>query len=240
MTISRLDRLLGNLGYGSRKTIAAMAKSGRILLGDVPIKKGDHGVNLADVLGGALTLDGEPIDPPPPLCVMLHKPAGITCSHDEIGPLVYDLLPERWRYRKPALSCAGRLDKASTGQVILTDDGELLHRIIHPKHHAAKRYEVTLQHALRGDEAMLFSKGDFLMNGDDKPLKPAQWIAAGDRAGIMVLQEGRYHQIRRMFETTGNHVTALHRFQIGALALGDLPMGEYRILTPAEIAMIFS
>ncbi len=239
MSTMRLDRLLSNLGYGSRKEIALCARAGRIALSGTVIKKADQNVLLADAASGALTFDGERIDPPAPLTVMLNKPRGYICSHDEKGMLVYDLLPPRWQTRKPALSSAGRLDKDSTGQVILTDDGDLLHRIIHPKSHAAKYYAVTLEHALRGDESALFATGTFLMNGDMKPLKSAFWIAEGDKNGRMILHEGRFHQIRRMFETIGNRVVALHRYQTGSLRLMDLNLGEYRILGNVDIQSIF-
>ena len=149
------------------------------------------------------------------------------------------MLPPRWQSRKPALSCAGRLDKESTGQVILTDDGDLLHRIISPKKHAEKRYAVTLENALHGNEAAQFSSGTFLLQGDDKPLKPAHWLPADSKSGTMVLHEGRYHQIRRMFETLGNHVISLHRFQTGSLALGPLETGKYRQLTADDVEQIF-
>ena len=130
------------------------------------------------------------------------------------------------------------MDKESTGQVILTDDGDLLHRIIHPKSHAAKHYAVTLSDNVRGDEAGLFASGTFLMQGDDKPLKPAFWTAHGDKDGTMVLHEGRYHQIRRMFETLGNKVVGLHRFKTGGLALSGLEPGQYHILDATEVRHI--
>lgn len=240
MSTMRLDRLLSNLGYGSRKEIAALVKEKRVALCGVAVLRADASIALADARSGALTLDGEAIDPPAPMTVMLNKPAGYICSHDERGALVYDLLPERWLLRKPALSCAGRLDKESTGQVILTDDGDLLHRIIHPKSHAAKRYAVTLERPLQGDEAALFATGTFLMQGDTKPLKPALWVAEGEKQGYMTLHEGRYHQIRRMFETLGNKVIALHRYQTGGLGLGELPEGEFMFLDEADIASLFT
>lgn len=238
MTRVRLDRLMANLGYGSRKEVARLVKDGRVALNGIAITDADQSVLLSDARGGALTFDGERLDPPAPLSVMLHKPAGYTCSHDDKGPLVYDLLPERWRRRNPVLSCAGRLDKESTGQVIVTDDGDLLHRIVHPKSHAPKYYEVTLQHDLRGDEAALFATGTFLLAGDAKPLKPAVWTADGARSGRMVLQEGRYHQIRKMFESLGNLVIALHRYQTGHLQLGNLKAGEYRILGAEDVQSV--
>lgn len=236
----RLDRLLSNLGYGSRKEIAAACRAGAIALGDTVVARADQAIPLDRVRAGELTLNGEAIDPPAPLTIMLNKPAGYTCSRKEAGSLMYDLLPYRWRGRKPILSTVGRLDKDSTGQLLLTDDGDLLHRIIHPRTHAPKHYRVELSDPLRGDEAARFATGTFQLEGDDKPLRPAIWNADHDRSGVMILTEGRYHQIRRMFAALGNHVTALHRFQTGALALGDLVEGDYRILGADELRAIFS
>jgi len=240
MSKMRLDRLMANLGYGSRKDIARLVTDKRVTLNGTVLGDAGASITLDDVSSGALRLDGEFVDPPAPLHIMLHKPAGYSCSHDEKGALVYDLLPPRWLLRKPALSCAGRLDKESTGQVILTDDGDLLHRIISPKKHAEKRYAVTLEHALRGDETAQFSSGHFLLRDDDKPLKPAQWQPADSKSGTMVLHEGRYHQIRRMFEALGNRVITLHRFQTGSLALDPLEPGKYRQLTADDMQQIFT
>ncbi len=186
-----------------------------------------------------IKLDGEIIDPISPMTIMLNKPAGYTCSHKDAGDLVYDLMPDRWKARKPAFSSIGRLDKYSTGQLLFTDDGDLLHRIIHPKSCAKKHYHVTLRDDLNGDEAELFSSGEFYMDKDDKPLKSAQWTPENSRSGIMILSEGRFHQIRRMFETVGNEVIELHRFQTGGLILGDLPEGEWRYLNNDDLGNIF-
>jgi len=239
MSKMRLDRLLANLGYGSRKDIARLVADKRITLNGIVLADTGASIALDDARSGALRLDDAPIDPPAPLHIMFHKPAGYSCSHDEKGALVYDLLPPRWHLRKPALSCAGRLDKDSTGQVILTDDGDLLHRIISPKKHAEKRYAVTLDHPLSGDEAAQFASGDFLLKGDDKPLKPAYWLPADAKSGTMILHEGRYHQIRRMFDKLGNRVVTLHRFQTGSLLLDPLEIGHYRRLTAEEVQQIF-
>lgn len=235
----RLDRLLSNLGYGSRKEIAAACRAGAITLSGELVVEADQAIPLDLVRAGALVLNGEAVDPPAPLTIMLNKPAGHTCSRREAGNLVYDLLPYRWRGRKPVLSTVGRLDKDSTGQLLLTDDGDLLHRIIHPRTHAPKHYRVELSDPLRGDEAARFVTGKFILEGDDKPLQPATWLADGEHSGVMILTEGRYHQIRRMFAALGNRVTALHRFQTGGLALGDLETGQYKILGPEELAAIF-
>jgi 16S rRNA pseudouridine516 synthase len=237
-TTMRLDRLLSNLGYGSRKEIATAIRNGWLEVDGNRVTDPGYTAELSRF--GAIVFDGEPIDPPPPLTIMLHKPVGYTCSHNDAGALIYDLLPDRWRIRKPALSSIGRLDKESSGQLLMTDDGDLLHRITHPRRHADKHYRVTLRDALRGDEAALFAAGDFLITGDAKPLKPAVWTPDGPTSGLMVLGEGRYHQIRRMFETLGNLVVGLHRFRTGGLELGDLPQGEWRQLNDADLDSLFS
>lgn len=235
---TRLDRLLSNLGYGSRSEAIAACRAGRVTLHGSEVCNGMQRIALAAVRSGSLCLDGQPVDPPAPLTLMLHKPLGYTCSHDEPGALIYDLLPARWRRRKPRLSSVGRLDKASSGQLLLTDDGALLHRIIHPRAHAPKHYRVTTRDPLRGDEPALFGSGSFMLGGDAKPLRPASWRTESASSGVMILTEGRYHQIRRMFAALGNEVIALHRVQTGELTLGDLAPGSYRILTDADIAAI--
>lgn len=234
----RLERLLANLGYGSRKDVAKAVKDGAFRLGDKQIL--DPSLTLDPARLADATFDDEPLDPFSPLTILLHKPRGYTCSSDEEGLLVYDLLPPRWKRRDPLLSTAGRLDKESTGLVLMTDDGQLLHKIISPKIHVGKKYRVVLSDLLKGDEAALFAAGDFCLKNDAKPLKPATWTPDSDRSGVMVLQEGRYHQIRRMFGATGNHVETLHRFQLGGLGLGDLAEGQYRVLDARDIATIFA
>lgn len=234
----RLERLLANLGYGSRKGVALAIKQGAVVLNGEALSDPSMTFDPQEIAGA--TFDDEPLDPISPLTVLLHKPRGYTCSSDEQGLLVYDLLPARWKNRDPLLSTAGRLDKDSTGLVLLTDDGQLLHKIISPKIHVGKQYKVTLRDVLNGDEAALFASGTFCLKNDNKPLKPAIWTPDGERRGTMVLQEGRYHQIRRMFAATGNHVEALHRFQLGALGLGDLAEGQYRILEHSDLTKIFA
>ncbi len=237
MSKIRLDRLLSNLGYGSRKDVAGAVKRGVFWIGDKSIRDPSAQIDLAAL--DAATYDREKLDPVSPLTILLHKPRNYTCSTDEQGLLVYDLLPDRFAHRTPVLSSAGRLDKDSTGLVLMTDDGQLLHKIISPKVHVSKHYRVTLRDELKGDEAKTFFSGTFCLANDLKPLKPALWQPDGLKSGVMVLQEGRYHQIRRMFSTLGNHVEALHRFRIGNLEIGDLQEGQYRVLNEADIQTIF-
>jgi 16S rRNA pseudouridine516 synthase len=234
----RLERFLANLGYGSRKSVGEAIKAGAFQCGGRVYA--DPSEKIDPEAMREATFDDEPLDPIAPLTILLNKPQGYTCSTDEQGLLVYDLLPNRWKFRDPILSTAGRLDKDSTGLVLMTDDGQLLHRIISPKTHVAKHYRVTLRDPLKGNEAALFSTGDFCMNGDPKPLKPAIWQAETEKSGVMILQEGRYHQIRRMFSTLGNHVETLHRFRLGGLEEGDLPVGAYKVLSATNIEAIFN
>jgi len=236
----RLDRLLANLGYGSRREMQQLARNGRIRLDGTPVRDAEERVKLTPELQAGLVVDGEPLDPLPGVCLLLHKPLGVTCSHKEAGPLVYGLLPPRWRQRDPALSTVGRLDKETSGLLLLTDDGALLHRIISPKHHVPKRYVVTLERELKGDEAERFAAGTLLLDGDDKPLLPAELEVLSPTTARIILHEGRYHQVRRMFAAVGNHVAALHRDRIGRLALpDDLAPGEYRVMAAADIALVF-
>jgi 16S rRNA pseudouridine516 synthase len=238
---ARLDRLLANLGYGSRNEIHLLVRLGAVVLDGVPVEDASARIAITDDLPQRLQVDGEPLDPIPGVVLMLHKPVGVTCSHKEVGKLVYDLLPRRWRQREPALSTVGRLDKETSGLLLMTDDGALLHRIISPKKNVAKHYVATLARPLQGDEAAQFAAGTLMLEGEPKPLAPALMEMLSPTSARLVITEGRYHQVRRMFAAVGNHVETLHRDRIGALALpDDLAPGTYRQMTPADVAAIFA
>ena len=159
-----------------------------------------------------IRVDDEPLDPPPGMVLMLHKPVGYTCSTKDTGRLVYDLLPPRFRLRDPLLSTVGRLDRDTSGLLLMTDDGALLHRITSPKSNLAKVYEATLAADLRGDEAAVFASGTLMLEGETTPLAPAAAARrSAPRHARTHAAEGRYHQVRRMFAAVGNHVEALHR-----------------------------
>ncbi|MGE3477352.1 MAG: pseudouridine synthase [Rhodospirillaceae bacterium] len=238
---TRIDRLIANLGYGSRNEVQALARNGRILLDGAEVDDAGDRIAMTPDLPARLTIDGEPLDPLPGLALMLHKPLGVTCSHKESGPLVYDLLPPRWRRRDPAISTVGRLDKETSGLLLMTDDGALLHRIISPKKNVAKRYFATLARPLRGDEAALFAAGTLMLEGETKPLAPAQLEVISPQLARVTVMEGRYHQVRRMFAAAGNHVDALHRERVGSLALpAELSPGTFKVMTAAEIAAVFN
>ena len=134
---SRIDRLLGSLGYGSRQEMARLAKAGGIVLDDQQLTDASARIAVTPDLPQRMTVQGKPVDPPQGIVIALNKPLGMTCSHKEDGALVYDVLPDRWRRRDPAISTIGRLDKQTSGLLLLTDDGDLLHRVISPKRHVA-------------------------------------------------------------------------------------------------------
>ncbi len=231
----KLIKLIANLGYGSRKDVAQLFRAGRITDADGAVLYADDVVEHA-----AIHVDGEPLDPPPGLVLMLHKPLAVTCSRKDPGRVVYDLLPPRYSVRTPALSSVGRLDRDTTGLLLFTDDGVLLHRIISPKTHVAKVYAVTLAQDLRGDEGALFASGTLLLETEKEPLAPAVLDALGPRRARITVTEGRYHQVRRMFAAVGNHVETLRRVSIGGLTLGELSLGEWQVLDAEEIGSIFA
>lgn len=230
----KLVRLLANLGYGSRKQVAAMFREGLVTDAKGEVLYADDKVDHADV-----RFDGEPLDPPQGMLLMLNKPTGYTCSRKDVGRLVYDLLPPRFALRNPVLSTVGRLDRDTSGLLLFTDDGQLLHRIISPKASVRKVYEATLASDLRGDEAATFAAGTLMLEGETTPLEPASLDVLGPRHVRLTLTEGRYHQVRRMFAAVGNHVETLERVALGGLTLDGLPSGEWRQLTGEDTARIF-
>jgi len=238
---ARVDKLLGSMGYGSRSEIARLGKVGGIVLDGVDLTDVSKRIAVTADLPGRMQIDGRPLDPPTGLVLILNKPLGMTCSHKEDGALVYDVLPERWRRRDPAISTIGRLDKETSGLLLLTDDGDLLHRVISPKRHVAKVYRATLARPLAGTEAALFEAGGLVLEGEDKPLAPAHLEVISPTEARLSVTEGRYHMVRRMFAAAGNHVEALHRERMGQLALPeDLAPGEWRPATQAEIDSLFA
>ncbi|BDU22386.1 16S rRNA pseudouridine(516) synthase [Dyella sp. GSA-30] len=231
----KLVKLIANLGYGSRKEVAWMFREGRVTDAAGEVLYADDKVEHEHV-----HIDGEPLDPPVGMVLMMNKPLGATCSRKDQGRVVYDLLPPRYRVRDPSLSTVGRLDRDTSGLLLFTDDGALLHRIISPRAEVTKIYEATLAQDLRGDEAELFASGTLMLESETTPLAPARLEVLAPRLARLTVTEGRYHQVRRMFAATGNHVDALRRIAVGALQLDELPAGEWRMLSEAEIAKVFA
>jgi len=231
----KLLKTIANLGYGTRKEVAAMFRDGRVTNAAGDELDEDSKVEYADI-----RLDNEPLDPASGVLLMLHKPVGYTCSTKDPGRLIYELMPRRFPWRKPVLSSVGRLDRDTSGLLLMTDDGALLHRIISPRAKVAKTYEMTLAQALAGDEVELFASGTFMLESEETPLAPAVLNVLEPRRAMLTITEGRYHQVRRMFAAVGNHVLALHRSQVGGLSLGDLPVGHWRVLSEPEVSQIFA
>lgn len=229
----KLVKHLANLGYGSRKEVAALIRNGRVTDAAGVALDEDAAIDHA-----AIRLDGEMLDPDADAVIMLHKPVGFTCSTKDPGRIVYDILPMRWRFRKPPISPIGRLDRDTSGLLLFTADGAFLHRVISPKSNVPKTYEISLARPLRGDEAALFASGTMMLESETKPLLPAELQVIDATHARLTLHEGRYHQVRRMFAATGNHVEALHRPTVGGLSLGDLAAGSWRVLAPAEKAAV--
>ena len=238
----KLLKLLANLGYGSRRDVTQMLKNGWVTRRDgtpdgTPFGPNDDvtAADYADIL-----IDDEPLDPPQGMVLMLNKPVGYTCSTKDIPPLVYELLPPRFRLRSPLLSSVGRLDRDTSGLLLMTDDGPLLHRITSPKSKLPKVYEAVIAEPLRGDEAAQFASGTLMLESETEPLAAATLQVIEPLRVRVTTIEGRYHQVRRMFAAVGNHVHSLHRLSVGGLDLGDLASGQWRLLDQADMEKLLS
>jgi 16S rRNA pseudouridine516 synthase len=235
----KLLRRIANLGYGSRKEVTAMFREGRITHLNGEVLYADDALDV-HARHDQVRIDGEPLDPPPGLLLMLHKPTGCTCSTKDQGGVVYDLLPPRFKLRDPVLSTVGRLDRDTSGLLLMTDDGVLLHRITSPRSALPKVYEAMLARPLRGDEAKVFASGRMMLESETTPLLPAELELLEPQRARLTLHEGRYHQVRRMFAAVGNHVETLHRVSVGGLNLGELAPGKWRELVEAERVLLFA
>jgi 16S rRNA pseudouridine516 synthase len=221
--MARIDQLIASLGYGTRSEVKGFIEAGRVSVGGgVETDPGRH----ADA--GEVSLDGKPLDHPGRLLIALNKPAGRVCSHDPAeGPNVYGLLPERWQRRNPPVTSVGRLDKETTGLLLLTDLSSLVHRLTSPKHKVAKVYRAVVDHDLPAGLEAVFSSGQLVLPGETKACAPAALRRLGSREAEVELTEGRYHQVRRMFASQGCSVLELRRIRIGSLELGSLAPGEW-------------
>jgi 16S rRNA pseudouridine516 synthase len=225
----KLIKHLANLGYGSRKEVQKLLRMGAFTDTAGERLDEDTGIAHADI-----RYKGRALDPDFGMVLMLNKPTGYVCSLKDRGNLVYELLPSRFAERKPVLSTIGRLDSDTSGLLLFTDDGDYLHRIISPKNHVAKIYEVTCARPLEAHYGDIFASGTLILESEKDALKPAFLEITGEKTARLTLYEGRYHQVRRMFAAVGNHVEALHRAQMGDLTLGELAPGKWRLLDQAE------
>jgi len=231
----RLDKLLAHCGYGTRKDVKALLKRKQVTVQGEVETSAKRKVDPMDVL-----VNGEKVElPPTEVHLMLHKPEGYSCSHNPSeSPLIYDLIPEVWQQAEP--KSAGRLDRYTSGLLILSTDGQLLHRLVHPNKKVGKRYRVVFEGTLVKDAVAQVEKGLSLPD-DDRPCLPATLTLhepddSGRGRATLLIHEGRFHQVRRMFEALGTKVVKLHRDRIGTLQLPeDLPEGHCRELTDDEI-----
>lgn len=232
--MERLDKFLSAQTTLSRRDATAKVRRGAVTVNGAVVRDPSQKV---DPTTCAVTLDGQAVSYFRHIYIMLNKPAGILCvSRDPHAPTVVDLLPEEWRARE--LFPAGRLDKDTTGMVLLTDDGDFAHRMLAPKKHVPKRYLVTLDHPVDQATVASFASGMTLMSGE--VCLPAECEPLEGNEAIVTLHEGKYHQIKRMFAACSLHVEALHRLSMGGLPLDpSLAPGESRMLTDQEVMTVF-
>lgn len=227
---ARLDAFLAHAGFGTRRGVKALIRAGRVTLGGERCRKAGEWVE-----GREVRVDGERVEPPPSVVhAVLHKPIGLACSHDpREAPLIYDLLPDAWLGL--GLEAAGRLDRDTSGLIVLSTDGGWIHRLTHPVRKIEKRYRIEYEGELVADAALRCSEG-IELDADAAPTRPARLLCEGPGRATLHLAEGRHHQVRRMIAALGGVVVALHRDRIGAYDLpDDLEPGALRVLDDADL-----
>ena len=219
-----LAQILFSQGFGTRRRCAALIAGGEVQIGSVIC---DDPQTVLAVDGLVFSVQGQAWAYHARALVMLHKPAGYECSaKPRHHPSVLSLLPAPLRER--GLQCVGRLDADTTGLLLLTDDGALIHRLTSPKHHVAKVYEVTCKHPLAADAVPRLLAG-VVLDDDPQPVRAIACEATADCRLRVTLTEGRYHQVKRMVAAVGNRVEALHRSTFGPWPLpADLAPGAWR------------
>ena len=225
----RLDRFLTRRGTHSTKDVARLLAENRVRI--------DHAVETCGLRKidrfTRVELDGEVLQAQEAVYLMLHKPAGyLSATSDPQHPTVMDLIEHPLRSE---LHLAGRLDRASTGLLLLTNDGRWSKQVTEPREQVAKVYRVTTQAEISSETAMIFANGIYFAY-ENLTTRPAELQQLGEREALLTIYEGRYHQVKRMFHAVGNRVLSLHREKIGPLTLDDsLPPGKSRALSPEEI-----
>lgn len=231
--MERLDKIIANRGIASRREVKELVRQGRVLVDGVPASAPDVKVSAETV---AITVDGVPVSSERYTYLLLHKPAGVlTATEDSRQRTVLDLLPPE--LRKRGLSPVGRLDKDTEGLLLLTDDGELAHRLLSPKYHVDKRYFARVDGPLDQADVDAFAAGMTL--GDGLMCLPAGLEPLAEGTCIVTLREGKFHQVKRMLAARGAPVLYLKRLSMGPLTLdAELPIGGWRELTAEETASL--
>lgn len=224
----RLDKLLAASGFGSRNDVKKLIRQGRVTIDGLPVRSADAKVQPAEQ---DIRVDDEPVVYEKYHYFMLNKPAGYISATSGGGPTVLDLLDEPFRDLFPC----GRLDKDTEGLLLITDDGPLAHELLAPRHHVEKEYEVELRDPFRAEYVDLFAAG--MTMADGTVFQPARLTQTEEKACRIILQEGKFHEIKRMFLAAGNEVVYLRRIRMKNLVLDEtLAPGEYRKLTDEEVA----
>ena len=227
--MERLDKFLCDSGAGTRSQVKVILKSGRVTVDGKPEK--DPGRKI-DPAAQIICLDGEPMGGRRRIVVMMNKPAGfVTATEDPVEKTVMELLPEDMKHLD--LKPVGRLDKATEGLLLFTNDGDLLHRLISPKKEVPKIYYAKHEGTAVQEDVEAFASGITLRDGT--VCLPAVLQPLGEGESLITVCEGKYHQVRRMMASRNMTVTYLERRQEGELTLGDLPRGSVRELTDDEI-----
>lgn len=226
----RLDKFLHDIGLGSRKELGQAIRQGRVTVDGDPVYQRDFQVGEEALV----TFDGDPLSYQDAQYLMVHKPAGVvTAMRDGRDQTVMDLLFDQSKNLRPV----GRLDKDTTGLLLLTTDGQLAHRLASPKYDIPKTYCFTYSGDFPLDAVDQVARGLDLSDG---PTRPAKLDLTGPGQAQLTLSEGRTHQVKRMCHALGGEVLALHRVQLGPLWLDDLPEGQWRRLSPEEIAALYA
>ncbi|MGX6443093.1 pseudouridine synthase [Neobacillus sp. K501] len=232
----RIDKMLANLGYGSRKEVKQLLKSGAVKVDDVVVKDAKQHV---DTNNQSVTLNGEVIEYKEFIYLMMNKPQGVlSATEDSVGETVIDLLELEDQVYEPFP--VGRLDKDTEGLLLITNDGQLAHRLLSPKKHVPKTYFAVIDGEVTEEDITAFSKGVTLDDGYET--KPGDLIIlkSGIRSDIeLTITEGKFHQVKRMFQAVGKRVVYLKRISMGPLPLDEtLELGEYRELTEEEVELL--
>ena len=231
----RLDKFLSVTATATRSETRRAVKKGEVTVNGVPAR--DPAADI-DESTAAVIFRGQPVAYRRHYYILLNKPAGYVSATEDSGPTVLSLLPEK--YTALGLFPCGRLDKDTEGLLLLTDDGELAHRLLSPRRHVQKRYRFAVEHPLTGAETAAFRVGLTLSDGTTTAPAGIETDESG-AAGVVTLTEGKYHQIKRMMGALGNRITALERISFGPLTLpADLPRGAWRALTEQEEAALLA
>jgi 16S rRNA pseudouridine516 synthase len=227
----RLTQVLFSQGFGTRRECAGLIDAGYVRIGGAVV---DDPQAEVDTEGFVFEVDGRAWPYREKALVLLHKPAGYECSQKpRHHPSVLSLLPAPLRHR--GVQPIGRLDEDTTGVLLLTDDGALIHRWTSPKHHVPKVYEVRTKHPVDETQLAKLREG-VVLDDDPQPVRATDAQSTGEHSLQLTLTEGKYHQVKRMLAAAGNRVEALHRSAFGALQLpADLAPGQWRWVDAAEI-----